>query len=655
MHFVVATSFVGELVRVALAVAIAAAITAVSLRLLGLRRGWSKALLAGVIGWGCAGLLALGLANWDWGADGLAIHTVAIGIPATMAAAVTLDLLARPGTLATGERAGLIVVPRPFRAVRRRVDVLLRYRELLQLARREGFGPLLSSRGRIERSTEATGVRLRRLLEDAGGVSVKLGQIAATRVDLISPELAAELAQLQNRVRPEVVERIQPVLEAELGQPVDEMFSEFDWEPLAAASIGQTYRARLRTGEPVVVKVQRPGIEDVMERDLAALALVANLVQRRTAFGQSTRSGEVLDQFARSLRAELDFLREADAMDEMRTLLGPDSVVRIPRVHKELCTRRLLVQERFEGFTVADGEALAASGYDRAALADDLLRSMLEQILTVGFFHADPHPGNVFVLEGGTLGMIDFGAVGRLDPIQQKAMVDLMAALARRDVELLRDGVERVAEMAEAVPPERLERSFARLMADHVRPGGAVDPSILQDLVATLSEFGIRLPGDLVILSRALVTLAGTLGIISPGVTLVGAATSQLTAPGGSAIVDPQTIVRQELLSMLPHLRRLPDRLDRTLLLAGRGDLRVRSVVDEDSRRILRTLVNRGLLAVVGAVFLTVSTMLLVTAEEGPGVADSVGLYEVFGYGGLLAGTVLCLRVVAGVARDGTV
>ena len=655
MHFVVATSFVGELVRVALAVAIAAAITAVSLRLLGLRRGWSKALLAGVIGWGCAGLLALGLANWDWGADGLAIHTVAIGIPATMAAAVTLDLLARPGTLATGERAGLVVVPRPFRAVRRRVDVLRRYHELLQLARREGFGPLLSSRGRIERSTEATGVRLRRLLEDAGGVSVKLGQIAATRVDLISPELAAELAQLQNRVRPEVVERIQPVLEAELGQPVDEMFSEFDWEPLAAASIGQTYRARLRTGEPVVVKVQRPGIEDVMERDLAALALLANLVQRRTAFGQSTRSGEVLDQFARSLRAELDFLREADAMDEMRTLLGPDSVVRIPRVHKELCTRRLLVQERFEGFTVADGEALAASGYDRAALADDLLRSMLEQILTVGFFHADPHPGNVFVLEGGTLGMIDFGAVGRLDPIQQKAMVDLMAALARRDVELLRDGVERVAEMAEAVPPERLERSFARLMADHVRPGGAVDPSILQDLVATLSEFGIRLPGDLVILSRALVTLDGTLGIISPGVTLVGAATSQLTAPGGSAIVDPQTIVRQELLSMLPHLRRLPDRLDRTLLLAGRGDLRVRSVVDEDSRRILRTLVNRGLLAVVGAVFLTVSTMLLVTAEEGPGVADSVGLYEVFGYGGLLAGTVLCLRVVAGVARDGTV
>ena len=162
------------------------------------------------------------------------------------------------------------------------------------------------------------------------------------------------------------------------------------------------------------------------------------------------------------------------------------------------------MQERFEGFTVADDEAPGSvADRPRQRWPTTSCASMLEQILRLGFFHADPHPGNVFVLEDGTLGMIDFGAVGRLDPIQQKAMVDIMAALARRDVELLRDGIERVAEMTEAVPPERLERSFARLMADHLRPGGAVDPSILQDLIATLSQFGIRLPGDLVILSRA--------------------------------------------------------------------------------------------------------------------------------------------------------
>ena len=160
-------------------------------------------------------------------------------------------------------------------------------------------------------------MRIRRVLEEAGGVYVKLGQIASTRPDLVPPEICAELAGLQNQVAPEPVERVREALEEELGADVDTLFAEFDWEPLAAGSIGQTYRACLRTGEPVVVKVQRPGIEDVMERDLAALALLAGVAQRRTPFGQGVRSAEMLAQFASSLRAELDFRREAEAMSEM--------------------------------------------------------------------------------------------------------------------------------------------------------------------------------------------------------------------------------------------------------------------------------------------------------------------------------------------------
>ena len=545
-----ATSFGGFLLRVVLAITLAAVTTVISLRLLGVRRGWTKALIAGLLGWGTAWLLSLSLVHWDWGADGLAVHVIAIGIPATMAAAVTLDLMARPGTLSTGERSGLITTPRPFRAIRRRIDVLLRYRELLRLARREGFGP--GSAGRAQQLGAPTGVRLRHLLEEAGGVSVKLGQIAATRVDLVPPEIAAELALLQNQVRAEPTERMRPVIEAELGCPVEQAFAAFEWEPLAAASIGQTYRARLRTGEAVVVKVQRPDIEEIMERDLAALGLVANLVQRRTAFGQSVRSGEVLSQFARSLRAELDFRREAEATSEMRALLGPDSPVRVPKVYGELCTRRLMVIEELEGFTAADSAQLAESGIDRQLLAERLLHSMLDQVLRIGVFHADPHPGNVFVLSDGSLGLIDFGAVGRLDPIQQRAVIDIMLALVQRDVSLLREGIEQVAEMAETVAPERLERAFARLMAEHMRATGTVDPSILQDLVATLSEFGIRLPGDLVILSRALVTLDGTLRIISPRISLVEAATAQMAKGDEAPILDRDEMVKAELASDAP-------------------------------------------------------------------------------------------------------
>jgi ubiquinone biosynthesis protein len=653
---IAASAFVVFL-RLVAGVALAAVITSVSLRLLGIRRGWGSALLAGLFGWGLAVILGLALNDWDWGADGLVLHIVAIGIPTTMGVAVLLDLLARPGSLALGERAGLVVAPRPLRALRRRISVLRRYRELVRLGRREGFGPFMSAGERAQRSAESTGIRLRRVLEEAGGVYIKLGQIAATRVDLLPAEVCEQLAGLQNSVAPESREDIAAVLESELGAAVDEIFAEFEWEPLAAASIGQTHVARLRSGEAVVVKVQRPGIAELMDRDLAALELLADLAQRRTQFGLGLRTGETLAQFADNLRSELDFLREADAMSEMTARLAStskSSTVRIPRVHRDLCTRRVLIQERFEGFTVSDAARLESSGVERRAVAEQLLRSVFEQVLEIGFFHADPHPGNVFVFPDGTLGLIDFGAVGRLDPIQQSAVVDIFFALSSRDVSLLRDGVERVADMTETATPDELERALARLMADHVRASGSVDPRVMQDLVATLSRFGLRLPRDVVLLSRALVTVDGTLRAICPEISLMSAATTLMHAPGSEQLVDPRQVVRDEVVAALPHLRRLPQHVDRLLTLAGRGELRVRHVVDEDRQRILRTLTNRLLLATIGAAFLLSSAILLVATDDGPGVAEATGLFEIFGYGGLLVGTVLLLRVAAAVARDGT-
>jgi ubiquinone biosynthesis protein len=561
-----------------------------------------------------------------------------------------LDLLARPGSLAVGERAGLVVAPRPLRAARTRVAVFRRYRELVRLARQEGFGPMSAGNGGLD----SQAIRLRRVLERAGGVYVKLGQIAATRVDLLPGEVCAELATLQNRVPPESRDDIAAVLEAELGPDLDAVFAEFEWEPLAAASIGQTHRARLRTGEAVVVKIQRPGIEVTMERDLAALALIAELAQRRTAFGRGVRSGDMLAQFAVGLRAELDFLREADAMMEMASRLGPGSLVRIPVVHKHLCTRRVLVQERFEGRTVSDARPGSSMCIDRPALAESLVRTTLEQVMRIGFFHADPHPGNVFVLDDGHLGLIDFGATGRLDPIQQSAIVDMLVALARRDVGLLRDGVERMSPLAEDASSDELERVLARLMATHVRPGGDIEPDVMQEMVVVLTNFGIRLPTDVVLLARALVTIDGTLRVLCPGSSLMSAAMQLLEAPKESAVVDRKEVARDELLAVLPHLRRLPERVDRILTLAARGEFRVRTVTDEDGRRIVRTLVNRVLLGGIGAAILAVAAVLLVANDPGPAVGNGTGLFEIFGYGGLLAGAVLVLRVVAAVARDGT-
>jgi ubiquinone biosynthesis protein len=447
---------------------------------------------------------------------------------------------------------------------------------------------------------------------------------------------------------------MKPVLEAELGGAVDTVFSDFDWEPLAAGSIGQTYTGRLRTGEAVVVKVQRPGIKDDMERDLAALALVAEVAQRRTAIGQGMRTSDVLEQFAASLREELDFMHEADAMIEMASRLGPGANVRIPKVCHAYCTHRLLVQERFDGWTVADLDTIEDAGFDREALGVQLLRSTMQQVLGVGYFHADPHPGNIFVFRDGTLGLIDFGAVGRLDPIQQAAVVDILAALVRRDISLLRDGIERVADLTESVSPDRLERALARLVALHVRPNGTVDANVLPDLVALLTTFGVRLPGEIVVLSRALVTLDGTLRVLAPGLSLVAATTDIAMSGDAPVALAPDKLLHDEIIAALPQLRRLPDRIDRILTLTGRGDLRIRHVMDEDGRRTVRTLANRALLSLVGAAFLLAATMLLVARDAGPAIATHTGLFEVFGYGGLLIGTVLVLRVVAAVTRDGT-
>ena len=602
-----------------------------------------------MLGWGSAAIIALDLSDWDWGADGLALHIVVIGIPATMTAAVALDLLARPGSLAIGERAGLVTAPRPIRAVRRRIAVFLPLP-----GARAPRPPRGLRRAAIEPPRPEPGVRVRRVLEDAGGVYVKLGQIAATRVDLLPSELCAELATLQNRVPPESRDGIAAVLAEELGD-IDDIFAEFEWEPLAAASIGQTHRARLRTGEAVVVKIQRPGIDATMERDLAALELLADLAQRRTTFGRGLRSGDMLAQFAEGLREELDFRREADAMAEMAARLDGVAALRVPTLHRELSTRRVLVQERFDGRTVSDVASTGGLDADRQELADQLLRSMLDQVMRLGFFHADPHPGNVFVLADGGLGLIDFGAVGRLDPIQRSAVVDMLVAMAHHDVALLRDA-HPAGHQRRRGHVGRRPRAGARPAAGRARPTGRHDrprrdagarrrARRLRDAAADRSRPALASPRH----ARWHAARA------RPGpVVDVVRRWSCWDRRAPTPLVDPEQLVRDELTAMLPHLRRLPERVDRILTLTGRGELRLRTVTDEDSRRIMRTLVNRALLAGIGAAVLAVSAVLLVASDPGPAVAEDTGLFEIFGYGGLLAGAVLVLRVVAAVARDGT-
>ena len=497
----------------------------VGLRLLGVRRGWVANLVAGGVGVGVGWAVALSLASNDVRDGDVLRDLVLTSVLVTMFVAVAADLVAKPGSLARGEAAGLVVVRNPLAGLRRRVASLRRTRQILRVAADNGFGPVLGGRrARRERRAsierEPAAVRARHALEQCGGMFVKLGQVASTRSDLLPRPVVDELAKLQDDVAVVPPEQMRSMLEEELGAAVEEVFGSFDWEPRAAASIGQVYFATLRTGEPVVVKAQRPDVADQVAIDTQILLSLAGRLQRRTPTGARYHVEDLAREFLHDLADELDFRREARETIEIGEALRPGDGVRAPAILQRFTTRRLLVQERFDGVSVRDATDLRGRGVDPEALADDLLRVALRQMLVEGHFHADLHPGNLFVLGDGSLGMIDFGSTGRLDPITLASLRQMIVAVAARDAALLRQSVDEVCTIGEDVEDGALERALARFMAVHLAPGAAIDGAVLSDLLQMLTTFGIRVPAELTTFARALVVLEGTLQTISPGYRL---------------------------------------------------------------------------------------------------------------------------------------
>ena len=274
---------------------------------------------------------------------------------------------------------------------------------------------------------------------------VKLGKVASTRGDLLPAPLIAELTVLQASVAPEPADGIRRVVESELGRPVEEVFPTFDWEPLTAASIAQVHRATLADGRPVVVKVQRPRIADVVDRDAQTMLSLARFLQRRTGLGLRVDVVSLVREFTGAIRDELDFSAEARSEERVRDNRADDVGVRIPAVYDELLTRRVLVLEEMAGALISDRDAVDATPVSRDELADRLLASFLAQMLRDGVFHADPHPGNILVDRSGTLALLDFGSTGVLDATTLQALGGMLLATQLNDPMLLRRSVLAIA------------------------------------------------------------------------------------------------------------------------------------------------------------------------------------------------------------------
>ena len=623
-------------------------VTIAGSRLLGTRRGVIALTTAGLIGWTAAVVTAGLLTDWDWNALRMVLLALGFGTLFTMMGALAIDLLAPMGSLATGERVGLVRLAHPLRAARMQRARIGRYREVIRLGVQNGV---------VSRNTLSADlpVGVRMTLEQAGGIFVKLGQVASTRTDLLPAAWCAELANLRSNAAPAPEDDIRPFIQEELGAAVERRFGSFDWDPIAAASIAQVYAATLLDGTDVVVKVQRPGLDDLMAVDRSAVMTIAGLVERRTELGLSVRPVELATQFLDDVAEELDFTVEAANAIELRDATDRFDRVRIPSVFPELSTRRVLTEERVTAGSIADVARLRSLGLDPQDVARRLLDAFLTQIFDIGVFHADPHPGNILVEDDGTIVLIDLGAVGRLSPGQRTATLELLLAASAGDARMLRTALTEIVDVDDRADLRSLDRALERFIARNVRAGGGVTTAAFQDLAVLTGQFGLRFPEWLATLVRTMVTLEGTLKTIDPSFSLVDAA-HEHAGNGVGLIAGPdgvKGVLRREALAQVPRLRRLPERIDAILGQAAEGRLTARvSVLDDRAERVVTRLFDRLVLGVLAAA-IGVGSVLLLSVDVGPHLG-STSVNEVLGYIGLASAAVLAMRVIAGIIRDGS-
>ena len=506
---------------------------------------------------------------------------------------------------------------------------LSRYRQVLQILARHGFGWLLGQLGLRpprpfrwifaapeDQVRYTTPQRLRMALEELGATYIKLGQILSTRSDMLPDDYLTELSRLQDAVPPEPFEVIVGQVTSELGTPPSELFAEFDPVPIGSASIGQVHAARLTTGEEVVVKVQRPGVETVVEEDLAIMMDLARLAARRTVWGEIYDLPGLVEEFAHTLRGELDYVQEARNAERIQISFAGDPRLTVPRVFWRYTTRRVLVLERLHGVKIDDLPGLEAAGVDKKVVARNGAQVVLKMVLEDGFFHADPHPGNFLVLNGGRIGLLDYGMVGQVDDATRDGLLYLLLAISNQDMDRIIDQLTALGVMGTSGQLERLRRDLAHLLSIYWGlPLREIDVArVLEESMETARRHHLRVPTSLVLLAKTLAMNEGLARRLDPEFSTVDVLKPYVMRLAWANYSPRQW--RRRLLPSFADLSRLavnlPRRSERLLTQLERGNISINIHV-HDTERVLSELhwmVSRLIIGMVVSGF-SVATGLL--------------------------------------------
>jgi len=545
-----------------------------------------------------------------------------------------------------------------------------RYRKILTILLRYGFDDVLD-RLKIdyyiqlgkkiipkfkaqELETITTAQRLRLALEELGPTFIKLGQMLSVRPDLVPASFINEFQKLQDEVPPFSAAQAKEAIETQLGHSVEQLFSSFDEAPLAAASIAQVHRAVTKDNEQVVIKIQRPNIQSVIETDLNILFDLAGLIKRHIPESELYNPTGIVQEFAKTIRGELDFIREGRNIDRFRRNFEDDNTVFVTKVYWELTTERVLTMEFIDGIKISELDKLEKAGLDRKIIAYNGAQSILKQVFDHGFFHADPHPGNIFVLPNNVIAPLDYGMMGSLDEELMETVGNLLTAIVNKDVNKIIRAFTDIGIIENTLDVRGLKLDLTDFLDRYYQvPFSQLDiGKILSELTEIIRKHRIKLPSDLTLMGKTLVTEEGVGRILDPDFDIITMAKPYVEKLMVRKL-DPRRHLK-EFAATLDDISRLfkilPSEFRVIITKIKKGELNIKIEhhgldhlileLDKASNRLSFSMIISALI---------IGSSLIVRLDKGPQVFG----FPVFGILGYLIAAVLGLWLVIAIIRSG--